>query len=109
MTDPTFERRRFLLWSAGLMGGLAVWDGLAPTFAVPGEGASGDHLGRGLTDTSASPHVAVRSIGLGEVRWTRGFWADRFETCREAMVPNLARIMEGTGRSQFAQNFQIAA
>ncbi|HEX8199042.1 MAG TPA: beta-L-arabinofuranosidase domain-containing protein, partial [Isosphaeraceae bacterium] len=65
--------------------------------------------GRGLTDTAASPFVAVRSVGLGDVTWTRGFWADRLETCRAAMLPHLWGIMEGTGRSQFYQNFRIAA
>jgi DUF1680 family protein len=63
----------------------------------------------GLTDTSASPHVRIRSVGLDEVRWTRGFWADRFATCRETMVPNLWRVMEGKEPSQFLHNFRIAA
>ncbi|MCU0916917.1 MAG: hypothetical protein MUC88_20505, partial [Planctomycetes bacterium] len=38
--------------------------------------------GSGLTDTSASPHVKLRSVDLGAVRWTDGFWAERFEQCR---------------------------
>ena len=63
----------------------------------------------GLTDTTASPHVVVRSVGLAEVRWTTGFWADRFETCRKDMLPAMGRIMEGTEHSQFLENFRIAA
>src|SRR5581483_539933 len=63
----------------------------------------------GLVETSASPHVVVRSVGLAEVRWTAGFWADRFETCRAAMIPALGEIMAGTERSQFLHNFRIAA
>jgi DUF1680 family protein len=62
-----------------------------------------------LTDTSASPHAAVRPVGLDEVRWTRGFWADRFELCRAEMLPNMGRLMEGTNYSQFFRNFEIAA
>jgi DUF1680 family protein len=63
----------------------------------------------GLTDTTASPHVVVRSVGLTEVRWTTGFWADRFETCRKETLPAMGRIMEGTEHSQFLHNFRIAA
>ena len=57
----------------------------------------------------ASPHVAVRSVGLTDARWTAGFWADRFETCRSATIPAMGRVMEGTDRSQFLDNFRIAA
>jgi uncharacterized protein len=64
---------------------------------------------RGLTDVSVSPHVILRSVGLADVKWTHGFWADRFETCRNETIPHLGRIMEGTEHSQFLQNFRIAA
>ena len=45
--------------------------------------------GQGLVDTSSSPHVTLRSVGMGDVRWTTGFWAERFELCRKAMLPTL--------------------
>jgi DUF1680 family protein len=57
----------------------------------------------------ASPHVAVHRVGLAEARWTTGFWADRFETGRTATVPAMGRLMAGTDRSHFLQNFRIAA
>jgi len=63
----------------------------------------------GLTETSASPHVVMRSVGLADTAWSKGFWADRFQTCRQNMIPHLSRIMEGTGYSQFLHNFRIAA
>src|SRR5262249_50961953 len=63
---------------------------------------------RGLTDTSSIPYVVVRSVSLADVKWTRGFWADRFETCRRSALPNLGRIIEGTEYSQFLHNFRIA-
>jgi DUF1680 family protein len=111
--DPSCHRRRFLLRSSAIAAGLALpgphataWErhGAArpPSADEPGPG-------RGLTDTSASPFVAVRSVGLGDLKWTEGFWADRFATCREAMVPHLWAILEGTERSQFYHNFRIAA
>lgn len=64
---------------------------------------------QGLVDTSASPHVVVRSVGLGDVKWTTGFWADRFETCRASMIPSMGRLMADTKPSQFLHNFRVAA
>lgn len=63
----------------------------------------------GLVDTSASPHAKVRSVGLKEVRWTRGFWAQRFESCRDQTIPSMWSLMEGTRYTHFVQNFRIAA
>jgi len=63
----------------------------------------------GVVDTTASPFAKVQTVGLGEVRWTRGFWADRFELCRTQMVPSMARLMQGTNYSQFYYNFEILA
>jgi DUF1680 family protein len=62
-----------------------------------------------LADTSASPSARVQGIGVDEVLWTHGFWADRFETCQRRMIPGLWSIMEGTNYSQFYENFRIAA
>ena len=56
-----------------------------------------------------SPFAQVRAIGLSEVRWTGGFWANRFEHCRTQMVPGMMRLMTGTNYTQFLRNFEIAA
>src|SRR5690349_6610512 len=56
-----------------------------------------------------SPHAQVQSIGLSEVHWTSGFWADRVELCRTQMIPSMERLMEGTNYSQYFRNFEIAA
>jgi DUF1680 family protein len=100
------SRRAFLLRSGAIAAGLGLVD--LPMTAL-GEDPQRARPRRGLIDTSASPHVAIRSIGLGDVVWTRGFWADRFATCRDVMVPTLWRIMSGTEPSQFYHNFRIAA
>lgn len=63
----------------------------------------------GLVDNRASPAATIRSVGLDEVQWTKGFWADRFQNCREVMIPGMWRLMEGTNYSQYLQNFRIAA
>src|SRR5260370_22282833 len=46
----------------------------------------------GLTDTSRSLHAKVRSVGLADVQWTDGFWADRLTICRSSMIPEMGRI-----------------
>jgi uncharacterized protein len=52
---------------------------------------------------------AVRPVAIADVRWTGGFWKERFDVCRAATIPALWRIMRGTEHSQFLQNFLIAA
>jgi DUF1680 family protein len=51
----------------------------------------------------------VRSVDPGAVRWTRGFWAERFDVCRRRTIPALWSLMEGTERSHYLENFRIAA
>ncbi len=60
-------------------------------------------------ETHVSPHARVQAVDLGEARWTCGFWADRFETCRQHTIPSLWRIMEGTNHTHYFENFRIAA
>lgn len=56
-----------------------------------------------------SSAASLETVELKDVRWTDGFWAERFETCRAQTIPAMWRIMEGTNYSQFFQNFRIAA
>ena len=60
-------------------------------------------------ESVASPFAQVQPVGLDEVRWTAGFWADRFELCRTQMVPRMETLMAGTNYTQFLRNFEIAA
>jgi DUF1680 family protein len=63
----------------------------------------------GVIDTTASPHVVMKTVGLADVRWTHGFWANRVDTCRRHTLPHLWRVLNGTEYSQFFQNFRVAA
>jgi len=56
-----------------------------------------------------SPHAVCGPVGIADARWTAGLWADRFEVCRSATIPAMGTLMEGNERSQFLQNFHIAA
>jgi len=76
-----------------------LWLLVAPVFATES----------GLVDTTSSRFAKLRTVGLDEARWTRGFWANRFGLCRKQMVPSMARLMEGTNYSQFFRNFEITA
>ena len=107
MTLKNPDRRRFLTRSASFAAGLFA--SAASADGPMAGGAARPVSTPRLTDTSASPHVAVRSVGLNEATWTRGFWADRFATCRDAMLPHLWRVMGGTEPSQFFENMRIAA
>ena len=56
-----------------------------------------------------SPHAAMGAVGLGDVRWTQGFWAERFAVCRDSMLPHLWRIYTDARISHAFENFRIAA
>lgn len=56
-----------------------------------------------------SPHRAVAPIPLADVKWTDGFWNQRFATCRDKMVPSMWEIMKGTKYKPFLEHFRIAA
>jgi DUF1680 family protein len=65
--------------------------------------------GKGVIETSRSPHVKIRAVDHDAVRWTEGFWAERFDLCRRTIVPNLHRVMMMPANSANFCNFQIAA
>jgi DUF1680 family protein len=65
--------------------------------------------GSELTDTRESPHAVVRAVRLDEVRWTEGFWSDRFATCRDRSLPAMWELMRGTKYKPYLQHFLIAA
>jgi DUF1680 family protein len=66
-------------------------------------------LGRGITNTSTSPYARLHSVEIGSVRWTDGFWAERFDLCHKTMIPNMWRLLEDPQISHAYDNFQVAA
>ncbi len=63
---------------------------------------------RAITDTSASPHVQLRGINVGDNRWTEGFWAKKSHLCEKVMVPHMGTILKGAVGHGY-NNFKIAA
>src|SRR5438445_4395380 len=62
-----------------------------------------------LVNTLNSQHVSMESINMGDVQWTKGFWADRFEVCKDSMLPHLWRIYNDPATSHAFANFEKAA
>ncbi|MFG0253737.1 MAG: glycoside hydrolase family 127 protein [Rhodopirellula sp. JB053] len=61
-----------------------------------------------MIDTSNSPHVKLKSIGIGECQWTEGFWAEKFRQCEQVMVPYMGGLLKGDIGHGY-NNFKIAA
>ena len=51
--------------------------------------SAGELKRRTEEDAQVRPHGKLRSARLDDVRWTEGFWADRFELARGKMIPHL--------------------
>ncbi len=63
---------------------------------------------KAIINNSESPHVKLKSINIGDCRWTDGFWAKKFRSCEEAMVPYMGEVLCGdVGHA--LNNFKIAA
>jgi len=64
---------------------------------------------KALVNTSNSAYSKLQSINMGDVTWTKGFWADRFKVATETMVPNMWAIYNDPNISHAFKNFEIAA
>ncbi len=63
---------------------------------------------QGIINTTESPHVALKSINIGDCQWTSGFWADKFKLCEEVMMPHMGSLLKGDIGHAY-NNFKIAA
>lgn len=61
-----------------------------------------------ITDTSHSPHAKLRGAALDDVKWTDGFWADRFATCRDVTLPHLYGLAADPNYGHAIENLRIA-
>lgn len=62
-----------------------------------------------LVNTSNSQKAKLTGIGLSDVQWTKGFWAERFAVCRDVMVPQLWNTYTSDTICYSFRNFKIAA
>ena len=63
----------------------------------------------GLVNTQGSAHAKLTSVGISDVSWTKGFWAERFAVCRDAMLPQLWQTYTSKDICYSFQNFRVAA
>ena len=63
----------------------------------------------GLVNTMQSTHAKLNSVGMADVQWTKGFWAERFAVCRDSMVPHLWATYTSKDICYAFQNFKVAA
>lgn len=64
---------------------------------------------KGLTNTNKSNFAKLKSVDLGSVSWTTGFWANRFDVCKNTMVPTLWNRYNDTVSCHAFHNFEVAA
>lgn len=62
----------------------------------------------GIINNTNSPHVALKSIDIGDCKWTEGFWADKWKQAEEVMIPHMGTLLKG-GIGHGYNNFKIAA
>lgn len=66
----------------------------------------------GIIDNSASPHSKLHSINLNEVKWTDGFWADKFTLVKDVTIPKMWEYFNGKDETKMGHhwtNFLIVA
>ena len=64
--------------------------------------------GKGVINNTNSPHVKLKSIDIGDCRWTEGFWAEKWKVAEETMIPHMGEILKGDIGHGY-NNFKIAA
>lgn len=62
-----------------------------------------------LTDTKKSPFAQVYGLPFDAVKWTAGLYKERFDTCKNSLVPHLQTMFEREDISHVVENFKIAA
>ena len=55
----------------------------------------------------AAPHAVLSPAPVGAVRWTQGFWADRFTLSHQVVAPEMAKTLELAGNGGRAGKTQL--
>ena len=63
----------------------------------------------GLTDMSHSQQAKMRNTPLGAVRWTGGFWGDRFQVLSQTTIWDMWNTWNDPDVSHGFRNFEVAA
>ena len=79
-----------------------IWIGIALTLIAP-------RSSKGVGDRDQFSRFVECTDRYEQSVWTGNFWFDCTDVCRTSTVPSMGKLMDGTDRSQFWQNFRIAA
>lgn len=63
----------------------------------------------GIINNVKSPYAKLKSINIGDCRWTNGFWKEKTDECINVMIPNLGRLMDDPEIIHAYENFKVAA
>ncbi len=74
------------------------------SFAIKANGQD-----RSLVNTSLSPFAKLKSTNMTDVTWTKGFWAEKFQVCRDSMIPGMWKTFDDPEIAHSYRNFEIAA
>ncbi|HUS90726.1 MAG TPA: glycoside hydrolase family 127 protein, partial [Phycisphaerae bacterium] len=64
---------------------------------------------RDRSRAALGPHLRVRPVDAADVRWTDGFWAEKFALCRDVMLPGIREALGDPGNAAILDNFRVAA
>ena len=64
---------------------------------------------RGLVNTSSSSYLKLKSVDIDDVKWTDGFWADRFETVHNSTIHTMWDLLKDPKVLHAWQNLRIVA
>ncbi|MDP6041711.1 MAG: glycoside hydrolase family 127 protein, partial [Candidatus Latescibacteria bacterium] len=51
----------------------------------------------------------LSSFDQSDVFWTNGFWADRYQLCKEVMMPEIRKSLDNLNNGAVFRNFCFAA
>ena len=54
-------------------------------------------------------YCAVKNVGVCDARWTCGFWAERFDMCRNRTIPSMWEALNDPENGAVFSNFYVAA
>ncbi len=63
----------------------------------------------GLTDTKESKHAIMHTAQIGSVKWTNGFWAERYEIFKDTMILAMWNTLNSPEISHSFRNFEVAS
>ncbi len=64
---------------------------------------------KGITNTTDSKYAKLYSTDIDAVRWTNGFWAERYKVFKDTMILSMWKTIDNPDISHMYRNFEVAA